>query len=121
MAALKGEDMEISIQHLPSTVVVTMSGMFGTAEVDHMLQQVREVMATTRLDIVLEGSQLRFIDSSGLGCLVTLAKDARQKRQRFVLAAFPGHIREVLVMTRLDQLLTIHEGSVQDYVRSRES
>jgi hypothetical protein len=87
--------IELTVWQLPPMLLITMLWVFG-------------------------GSRLHFIDSSGRGGLVILAKNAREKQQRFVLAAFPGYIREVLVRTRLDRLLMIFAGTVQEYACPRE-
>ena len=52
-------------------------------------------------DVVLQLSQVEFVDSSGLGAMVRLMQAARAKGGDFKLAGVPPRIRKMLEMTSL--------------------
>src|SRR5579864_8709110 len=52
-------------------------------------------------DVVLQFDQVEFIDSSGLGALVRLVRDARSKQGDMKLAMVPAGIVKTLQMTHL--------------------
>jgi anti-sigma B factor antagonist len=76
-------------------------------------------------DIVLQLDQVEFIDSSGLGALVRLMRDARAKGGDLKLARLPANIRKTLEMTHLlsqfEAYDTVEEAVTAAYLGSRYS
>ena len=76
-------------------------------------------------DIVLQLDQVEFIDSSGLGALVRLMRDARAKGGDLKLARLPSNIRKTLEMTHLlsqfEAYDTVEEAITAAYLGSRYS
>lgn len=76
-------------------------------------------------DIVLQLDQLEFIDSSGLGALMRLMRDARAKGGDLKLAKVPGHILKTLTMTHLlsqfEVYDSVEEAITAAYLGSRYS
>jgi len=58
-------------------------------------------------ELVLDLDGLEYIDSSGLGFLVTLHERMERQGQRLVLANLKSHVSRVFKITRLDQILDI--------------
>ena len=58
-------------------------------------------------ELVLDLEGLEYIDSSGLGFLVTLHERMERQGQRLVLAHLRSHVSRVFKITRLDQILDI--------------
>jgi anti-anti-sigma factor len=48
-----------------------------------------------------------FVDSSGLGALVAVHHFAVARGARLVVSGVPPHLQKLLVLTRLDRLLTV--------------
>ena len=61
------------------------------------------------LDICLDLSQLRFIDSRGLGLLVGITKQVRDAGGQLVVAAPSPAIERVFSISGIDQVITISE------------
>lgn len=60
--------------------------------------------------IVLDLSDLKFVDSSGLGALLAILRVPEESRPRLVLTRCDGPVRRVLRTTRLDLLLGVHSS-----------
>jgi anti-sigma B factor antagonist len=58
-------------------------------------------------ELVLDLDGLEYIDSSGLGFLVTLHERMERQGQRLVLTHLRSHVSRVFKITRLDQILDI--------------
>jgi anti-sigma B factor antagonist len=76
-------------------------------------------------DIVLQLDQVEFVDSSGLGALVRLMRDARAKGADLKLARVPAQILKTLQMTHLLSQFEVHdtveEAITAAYLGSRYS
>lgn len=63
-----------------------------------------------RRSIVLDLSEVGFIDSSGLGTIVRTLTSTRQARGELKLCNVPQHIRKVLELSHLTKLFDTHES-----------
>ncbi len=65
-------------------------------------------------DVLLDLSQVEFIDSSGLGAIVAAMKQLGADR-KLQLASMSANVDKVFRLTRMDMVFTIH-GSVEDAI-----
>lgn len=79
---------------------------------DKLLQIARE-----QNDMVLNFSQVTFIDSSCLGALVSLAKTLREQKGDIKLVRLTDDVQSIFQITRLDRIFEIFE-SVDSAVES---
>ena len=68
--------------------------------------------STVPSKIVLDFSQTTFIDSSGIGALVSNLKFAKQRGSDLVLRSLKPQVKAVFELTSLDQVLTIESSPV---------
>ena len=54
--------------------------------------------------VVVDMSQVRFVNSGGISALVNALKESREKSVDFALAGVNKKVREVLSLTRLDKI-----------------
>jgi len=57
--------------------------------------------------IVLDFSGLDYMNSGGIGLLVTLLVRVQRNGQRLMAAGLSDHYRQILALTRLDEAITI--------------
>lgn len=76
--------------------------------------RMRELTADGKGTVILDLEEIDFIDSSGLGAIVSAMKQIAPAR-RLDLAALTEPVRKVFSLTRMDTVFTIHE-TVKDGV-----
>lgn len=59
--------------------------------------------------IVLDFSELEYMNSGGIGLLVTLLVRAQRAGQRLLAVGLSEHYRQILSLTRLDEAIAIHD------------
>jgi anti-sigma B factor antagonist len=64
--------------------------------------------ATSRL--VLNFAGLDYMNSGGIGMLVTLLVRANRQRQQLAAFGLSAHYREIFELTRLDEAITIYDS-----------
>ena len=64
--------------------------------------------ATSRL--VLNFGGLEYMNSGGIGMLVTLLVRANRQRQQLAAYGLSDHYREIFELTRLDEAITIYDN-----------
>jgi len=67
--------------------------------------------------IILNFSGLEYMNSGGIGLLVTLLVRANRQKQKLLAFGLTDHYKEIFELTRLDEAITIH-GSEQEAVAS---
>jgi anti-sigma B factor antagonist len=59
-------------------------------------------------DLVIDLDQVQFIDSSGLGALLSGLKNAGLRSSRFILAGLQPRVRSMFELTRLQRVFDIY-------------
>ena len=59
--------------------------------------------------MVLNFGGLEYMNSSGIGLLVTLLVRANRNHQRMLAYGLSEHYRQIFELTRLDEAIAIHE------------
>ena len=59
--------------------------------------------------IVLDFSQLEYMNSGGIGLLVTLLVRTQRAGQKLLAVGLTEHYRQILALTRLDEAIAIHD------------
>jgi anti-sigma B factor antagonist len=59
--------------------------------------------------IVLDFGQLEYMNSGGIGLLVTLLVRAQRAGQKLLAVGLSEHYRQILSLTRLDEAIAIHD------------
>ena len=80
-----------------------------TRESESALQDAYERAAQGANVIILSFDQLEYMNSSGIGLLVTLLVRAKRNRQRMLACGLSDHYRQIFELTRLDEVISIHD------------
>ena len=101
--------MRIGVRRLGEVTVVDLVGKFSVITRPGRVKDViTELVFSGRRNIVLNLADVRYIDSSGLGELVSCYITAERQGATIKLANLDGRMRDVLVLTRLLSLFESH-------------
>jgi len=94
----------------PSASVIRIEGdVTGTSEAALMEAYSAATDGGART-IVLDFSGLEYMNSGGIGLLVTLLVRVQRNGQRLLAAGLDEHYRQIFSLTRLDEAITIHDS-----------
>ena len=93
-------------ERIPRTIIV-LEGELDLASTPQLLAVVRGVMAAGSAAIVLDLSELSFIDSTGLSGVASLADEARSSGARLELRSPSELTAQVLDVTGLDRVIPV--------------
>jgi len=96
----------------PPTQIVRVAERLDSANVEEFKQQAQAGLASAA-GLVVDFSATRFIDSVGLGALVSLLKSCSQRRVPIALAALSPQVRQIFELTRLYRLFDIYDTPEQ--------
>ena len=69
--------------------------------------------------IVLSFTELEYMNSGGIGLLVTLLVRAQRQRQRVLAFGLSDHYRQIFELTRLDEAVGIHDSEEEALAAAR--
>lgn len=95
--------MEVNGNH----VTIVLNGKMYAHDAGTIRDEVLEEINKGNIDIRMNLSQLEYIDSSGLGVVITIHKRIKEKNGKLVLMGAQGIVAQLLKRTRLDTVLTI--------------
>lgn len=88
-------------------VVRAMEPRIDAAVAIQFKDRMRDLLAAAPARVVLDLSQVQFLDSSGLGAVVAVMKHLGPGR-RLELAGLTPTVQKVFRLTRMDSVFTIH-------------
>jgi anti-sigma B factor antagonist len=102
--------MSFSLRKDPSGVyIITVDGQLIVSNRHELKQKVLDVVETGARRVLIDFTNTGYIDSSGLGALVSLAKKAREAGGELRLAGLNEDLRTLFELTKLDTLFQIAE------------
>jgi len=99
--------MEISVDRRGHVSVVTVSGDVDAATAPDLRQWLDEMLKDGQTRLVIDLSQVKFMDSSGLATLVQVFKRVRAGNGEVRLCSLQPPVRRIFELTRLDRAFDI--------------
>lgn len=101
--------MEFTVEHSPGYTVLVGAGRLNMVGAPKLREAVAEVVNSGSNRVVLDLSEVVFMDSSGLGALIGCLKVARQAGGDLRIANVGQQVRMVLELTSMNRVLTPYD------------
>ena len=105
--------MRITTQDYNDITVVELGGEFTTEFVSNFEDMIEQVISRGQAGIVLDMSNVGFIDSAGLESLLALRDDCHENTRTLKLAAIDENCAKILEVTRLASEFDTYEELAQ--------
>ena len=99
--------MKHSIKVSGNHATVVLTDKIYVSDASLLRDDLLEIIAQGVTDVRMDLSGLTYIDSSGLGTLVTINKRTKEKNGRLVLIGARGLPFDLIKRTRLDKVFTL--------------
>ncbi len=106
-------DASFQIEKLGTHTVLAAQGEIDIAAVPMFREQLRRLVDDGAASIVIDLSDVRFIDSAGLRVLVDGLTRARRRDADLRVACLSANLRRTFEISGLDKVMSVHE-SVED-------
>jgi anti-sigma B factor antagonist len=93
-----------------TTCVIDISGDITAQSEDVLMDAYGRASGEGVKTIVLNFAGLDYMNSGGIGLLVTLLVRAQRQRQRVLACGLSEHYRQIFELTRLDEAVSIHDS-----------
>ena len=110
LGSLIGDDMGLTTTARGEVSVVRVDGQLTVGNRQELKATVQAGLDAGARKFLLDCSPTGYIDSSGLGALVTIAKRVREAGGQIRLAGLNDDLRSLFGLTKLDTLFAIYPG-----------
>jgi anti-sigma B factor antagonist len=100
-------DLDVTTSVLGDDAVLSVDGEIDLTSCGQLRDEIEAIDLERAPNVVIDLTHVGFIDSTGLSVLVGAARRARQDGRRFGVVA-EGHLHELLHLTGLDTVMTVH-------------
>ncbi len=108
--------MEIRVTEHVDFVTLSLKGRLDITSSASLKDDILRHVARGQSKIILNLAQVDFINSSGLGTLVSILKEVRLAKGRLVLSNLASYVQEIFEITQLSNIFEIFasEADAQD-------
>jgi anti-anti-sigma factor len=97
-------ELDMTIDRTPIEVVVHCAGKITSNTIQHLRATVRPLLSESKT-VVLDLTNVTYMDSSGLGAIVGLYISAKAAKGRLKLINLNERLKEIFSITRLGQVM----------------
>ncbi|WP_371378712.1 STAS domain-containing protein [Sporomusa aerivorans] len=99
--------MNITSSIVNNQVIVDLSGGMYVEGAEILREKLIKYMEEGQKHFVIRMAQVDYIDSSGLGVLVSIHKRTRQSNGSLAISGANGFVKELFELTRLDRVFSM--------------
>jgi len=92
-----------------NTTIIKISGDIDAYHSPKLKEKMEETVKGGFKTIILEFSEVPYIDSAGLGTLVSVLREIRNYQKELKLVGLRKNIKRIFEMTRLDNIFNIYD------------
>lgn len=84
--------------------------LYGEVDIynaDSLKSELHALIDEKRADVLLDCTSLKYIDSTGLGVLVSALKKVKEAQRRICIVNLKPHIAKIFTLTGLDKIFEI--------------
>ena len=105
--------MEIIMKDEGAVVVLSLKGRLDLASGAGLKDEVKALLDKERNLLHLNLAEVDFINSSGLGVLVSIMKEARLRKGRLTLSNLATYVQEIFEITQLSHIFEIFNSEAE--------
>jgi anti-sigma B factor antagonist len=102
--------MEIRTKEENSVAVLSLFGRLDLASGSILKEAVKALLEDQKTSIHLNLAGVEFINSSGLGALVSVMKEVRLQKGRLTLSDLASYVQEIFDITQLTHIFEIYSS-----------
>lgn len=100
-------------KHPSGTLIVEVEGQLIVGNRQELKSVIQQALDNGERKLLVDFSKTGYIDSSGLGALVSISKKVREQGGELRLSGLNEDLRSLFELTKLDTLFAIADNSAQ--------
>ena len=112
--------MEINVTESNGVAVLSVQGRLDLSSGSSLKEQVKVLFNDDKSNVHLNLADVEFINSSGLGSLVSIMKETRLRKGRLTLSNLASYVQEIFDITQLSHIFEIY-ATQEEALRSYQT
>lgn len=96
----------------PKTSIIDISGELTAAAESGLMDTYTRASQPTTRTVILNFTNLQYMNSSGIGLLVTFLIRANRNKQKVLAYGLSEHYRHIFELTRLNEAISIYDNEL---------
>lgn len=105
--------MEIETEQVGNVTVLYCEGSLDADTVTHFKKTANELLERGVTNFVIDASKLNFVDSMGLGVIISLLRRVKQRDGDIKISSLTPDVKSIFEITRLHRLFDICENKAE--------
>ena len=101
-----------NIIEVSKTNMVSIRGEIDIYSIEKFRDSIEEKIKTQASEIILDCSELSYMDSTGMGVLIELRNKTKELGQKIIMMNPRPNIRKLLALTGVDEIIEIVDNPV---------
>lgn len=102
-------ELDYKLEELRGIPLIKLAGRFDAEAAAFVKGQIANLVNEEQPNLLVEMSQVNFVDSLGLAALVSGLKLCRKNRGSLILVGIQSQVRTLFEITRLDQAFELYD------------
>ncbi len=110
--------MEFKTRDQNGVVIISLVGRLDLSNGGKLKEEIKKILSSEKKSIHLNLKDVEFVNSSGLGALVSIMKEIRIHRGRLTISDLAEYVREIFDITQLShifEIFTTEDEAVKSY------
>ena len=99
--------MEFSRREQGNIVILSLTGRLDLSSGGKLKEEIKGIIASGKTSVHLNLTNTEFVNSSGLGALVSIMKEIRLQKGRLTLSDLADYVQEIFDITQLSHIFEI--------------
>jgi len=99
--------MEFNKNEQGNITILSLTGRLDLSNGGKLKEEIKKVLASGKTSIHLNLGNVEFVNSSGLGALVSIMKEIRIQKGRLTLSDLADYVQEIFDITQLSHIFEI--------------
>lgn len=93
-----------SIVNIGDKIQIDLIGELDIYSASEFMDETQNLIFQHKKDLVLDFSQLDYLDSSGLGVLISILNEAKKENKKVYIKGVKPRIRKLFTITKIEEL-----------------
>jgi len=107
------EVMNVTLHEEGPVTVLALSGRLDLASGSALKEEIKKLFVKNRIQIHLNMAEVEFINSSGLGSLVSIMKETRLLKGRLTISNLASYVEEIFEITQLSHIFEVFQTEAE--------
>lgn len=100
-------DLNYNIEVREEEVYIELEGDLDIYSCDDFKEASIKVVEENKLDLVIDAKDLVYIDSTGLGALISIYKRVKEHQNKIIIENLKPNVQKIFAITDLDKIFEI--------------